>query len=278
MENTDLIARVYPYNDDLGYGKRAIEANWRHMPPMLPQEEEEQVAPSRSSRESTQSEEDLNDLDRLPYLELRFSDVPRTSSGLVFGTDSNISDIVLPARPKISKRHIALTYKNRFDDGYYRLVVRDLGSKYGTWVAYDGKGEEEWRSQFDWIIDGFRVPNDTEYLVVGLGGLKFRIIVARHDISSPVYVGNVERFRRGAVGAESLFGGLGLQSGPETNRDPDARTPDTSKHPILLPLGWIAQGQFGVVSCRWNVSTGKEYARKEPLGNGLRQKALGEGN
>ena len=166
----------------------------------------------------------------------------------MFGTDPDISDIVLPAKPKISKCHIALTYKNRFDDGCYRLVVRDLGSKYKTWVGYDGKAEKEWRSKFDWIIDGFRVPNRTEELIVGLGGLKFRIIVARHDISLPVYVGNVERFRRGAVGAESLFGGLGLESGPETNGDSDARTPDTSERPVLIPLGWIAQGQFGVVS------------------------------
>ena len=267
MEDTDLIARVYPHGDGREYGKSAIKANWRHMPARLPQQEEDER--SRSSRESTQPEEDDDDPDRLPYLELRFSDVPRSSSGLVFGTDPNISDIALPGRRGISKRHFALTYKNKFSDGCYRLVVRDLGSTSGTLVEYDDKGGKELRSKFDWIINGFDITDDTENFVVGLGdkGPKFRIVVARHDIASPVYVDNVERFRQGAANAEELLGGFGLESGRETKRDSDAQTPDASKRPILLPLGWIAQGQFGVVSRHWNVSTGEEYACKEPVGS-----------
>ena len=268
MEDTDLIARVYPSGRLIEDGKKAIQASWRHMPPRL--QGEEDAAQGRSTEESTQPDEDGVDPDFLPYLELRFSHAPRTSSGLVFGSDPDISDIVLN-KVGISKRHFALTYKNSFSDGCYRLIVRDLGSTRGTSVAYDRNGEGEFRSKFDWIIDGLDVTDDTKELVVGLGknlDFEFRIIVARHDITAPVYRDNVERFRRGASNAENLFGGLGLQSGPETE---GTHTPGT--RPIFLPLEWIAQGKFGVVSHHWNVSTGEEYACKEPVGRAYNKRA-----
>ncbi|KAJ2897316.1 DNA damage response protein kinase DUN1 [Zalerion maritima] len=204
IENTDLIARVYLYNEQ---------------------------PPGYATRASTEPPEKDYDLDELPYLELKFSHIPRTSSGLVFGTDPNTSDIVLPGGQGLSRRHFALTYKNKFDDGYYRLIVRDLGSIYGT------------------------VPHKH---------LKFRIVVACHNLTSPVYIDNIERFRRGAANAEDLLGGLGLQSGPETERNSGAHTPVT--RPILLPLGWIANGGFGVISRHWNISTGEEYAYKQLSG------------
>jgi serine/threonine-protein kinase Chk2 len=202
MADTDLIARVYPYKDDLLllHAQNAIENSLRCMPPIQQREKAHQ---SRSSRESTESREDSDNTDTLPYLELRFSDPPRTSSGLVFGTDTNICDVVLPnvKGMGISKRHFALTYKNQFADGCSRLIVRDLGSRHGTIVTYDGKGGTP-RSEFDWIIDGFRLPNETETLIVQLHEtLMFQIIVARHDITSPAYANNVERFYQGAADA-----------------------------------------------------------------------------
>ncbi|KAH8747276.1 kinase-like domain-containing protein [Diaporthe sp. PMI_573] len=266
MADTDLIAWVYPYEDlEYRYAQATIEASSQYMPPRVAPQEPPEIHWSRGARESTEPpERNANkddNLDTLPYLELRFSDVPRTSLGLVFGVD-NTCDIALPQIPGISKRHFALTYKNKFEDGYHRLIVRDLGSTFGTAVTYDDKGDEL-RSKFDWIIDGFRATDKTKKIIVQPHeGLKFRIVVARHDITSPAYIDNVERFRQGAAAAEELLHCLGFQSGPETERNTGAHTP--VKNRILLPRGRIAKGGFGVVSHHWNVSTGEEYACKKP--------------
>jgi hypothetical protein len=280
MDDTDLIAWVYPFEDKpYYYAKAAIDnaaiedAGSRYMPPKVARQETPKIRFSRSARESTEPPQTSKheDPDTLPYLELRFSDVPRTSSGLVFGFERTC-DIVLPKMPGISKRHFALTYKNEFEDGRHRLIVRDLGSRSGTVVTYDGQGEGERRSKFDWIIDGFDATKKTEQFIVELHEhLKFRIIVARHDITSPVYIENVERFRRGAAAAEDLLRGLGLQSGPETERNTGTHTPVENR--ILLRRGWIAKGAYGVVSHHWNVSNGEEYARKKPLDQRYNRKA-----
>ncbi|KAK3935962.1 hypothetical protein QBC46DRAFT_346060 [Diplogelasinospora grovesii] len=245
MADTDVIARVYPFNKYEKYAREAIENSSRYLPPKVKLTEPRETHLSRSARESTEPPErnrEVN-LDELPYLEVRFSDVPRTSAGLVFGTDPTC-DVVLSMKG-ISRRYFALTYKKKFPDGYHRLIVRDLGSTYGTIVTYDKKGDEP-RSNFDWIIDGFELPNRTEDIIVQPHEhLKFRVI--------------------GAADTEDLLGGLRLKSGPATERNTGAHTP-VVKRPILLPMRWIGLGTFGAVSRHWNVSTGEEYAYKRPLG------------
>ncbi|GAP92494.1 putative protein kinase [Rosellinia necatrix] len=275
MADTDLIACVYPYKDlAFGYARKAIEDSPRYMPPRHPRQVPQETHQIRGARESTEPPENPGDDDNpdtLPYIELRFSAGPRTSSGFVFGKDSDTSDIVLPTIAHISRRHFALTYKNKFADGCHRLIVRDLGSTGGTIVTYDDGGSKLRRSKFDWIIDGFDVLDRTKmFIIQPHESLKFQVIVNRHDISSPTYVDNVERFRRGVAGAEDLFGVLDIQTGPVTERHSRVHTP--VKNPILLPQGWIAQGGFGAVSRHWDVSTGQEYARKQPIGKTYNRK------
>lgn len=269
MADSDLIAQVYPYQDSkqLQYAQQAIESSSWCMPAKLPQQQQhqEEGLQDRGSRESTQALEEQHP-DTLPYLELRFSQPPRTFSGLVFGTDANVCDIVLPDEKSLgfSRRHFALTYKTNFDDGYPRLIVRDLKSTRGTTVIYDGKGDES-RSDFEWILDGFDAPKETEYLIVQLDrNLQFRIFVTHHDLAAPVYAQNIERFRQGTADPGVLLHGVRLESGPPTQLHSGAQSP--IKRPILLHLGQIGQGGFGIVSRHWNVSTGKEYACKRPLG------------
>ncbi|KAI0143499.1 hypothetical protein GGR57DRAFT_508090 [Xylariaceae sp. FL1272] len=276
MADTDLIACVYPYGDsEFGHARKAIEDSPRYMPPRRPRQDPRETHHSRGARESTEppenrgddkdEDDDDNDPDTLPYIELRFSHGPRTSSGFVFGKDPDTSDIVLSSSiGHISRRHFALTYKNSFDDGCYRLIVRDLGSTHGTAVTYNNKGRKL-RSKFDWIIDGFRVPNDTDkFIIEPHKNMKFQVVVTRHDITSSTYVDNVKQFHHGVAGTENLFGVLDIQTGPATERHSRVHTP--VGHPILLPQGWIAQGGFGAVSRHWDVSTGKEYACKQPIG------------
>ncbi|GAW20578.1 hypothetical protein ANO14919_100860 [Xylariales sp. No.14919] len=120
------------------------------------------------------------------------------------------------------------------------------------------------RRNFDWIIDGFGIPNRVQGCVIEPHeNPKFKIVVARHEITSQVYIGNVERFLQGAASAENLLGGLRLRSAAETERHSRLHSPST--HPILLSLGQIARGGFGVVTRQWDVSTGKEYVYKAPI-------------
>ncbi len=150
-----------------------------------------------------------------PCLEVRFSNGPQTKAGLVFGTDA-ACDIVLPKLPGISKPHFALTYKNEFPDRRYRLIVRDLASKYGTKVTYDGMGDEL-RSDFDWIIVRFKIPNDAKAIILQpVKGPRFQLSVVRYDITSPEYTANIERFRQGAAGTKDLLDGIELEGGPAT--------------------------------------------------------------
>ena len=86
-ENTDLIARMYPYQDNSGpnYAKKVIEAieatekSSRYRPFLIAPPERPKARLSRKARESTeplQTHEAHSD--QLPYLELRFSDSSRT--------------------------------------------------------------------------------------------------------------------------------------------------------------------------------------------------------
>ncbi|KAF2964036.1 hypothetical protein GQX73_g9537 [Xylaria multiplex] len=265
MADTDLIARVYPLRGGRTFSIETITKNPRCMPPL---EVPPQPIENRGARESTEplpddyKDSDVN-LRLLPYIELRFRNGPRASSGFVFGKDPYTCDIVLPDVEYISRRHFAVTYK-RFDDGYYRLIVRDLDSTCGTAVAYDRQKTGS-RMKFDWIIGGFKFPDRTElFTVKPHKHLKFLIVVARHNITSPTYIRNVQQFLHGTAGAEHLLNTLGLQSGIETERHSQVHSPNRDR--ILLFEGWIARGTFGMVSHYWDVSTGKEYACKEPLG------------
>ncbi|KAI0099336.1 kinase-like domain-containing protein [Nemania sp. FL0031] len=263
MEDSDLIARIYPFLDiDFNHAVDVIEDTQQSMPPKYTQQNPTSL--SRSNRESTEPPQVFPDrLDELPYLELRFSRGPRNSAGFVFGTGST-SNFVLPAKWGISRRHFSITYKNEFDDGRYRLILRDLGSTYGTAVGYDTYGLLEVRSRFDWIIHGYQAQNTTKNIVIRLHErLKFKIVVNQHDITSPAYMDNVERFRRDVAATEDLFGGLGLNTGPGTLQDGSMRSPPTNQ--IIIPHRVLAEGTCGTIRLCWNVSTGHEYACKQPV-------------
>ena len=179
-----------------------------------------------------------------PYIELRFDQPPRTSSGFIFGTDPDTSDIVLPSVKEVSRHHLALTYKDTFNDKIPRLIIRDLGSSKGTTVYYDGQGYE--RRGFDWIIHGFDFLDNIKTLAMKLGeGLLFRVVVACHDIKSNAYIANVKGFQRGAADPESLLGGLGLRSGLATGLQTGVFMP--AEGSLIIRSKIINMGAFGVV-------------------------------
>ncbi|KAI5924572.1 kinase-like domain-containing protein [Camillea tinctor] len=218
--------------------------------------------PRQSPQQDPHSPSSREPLDTLPYLELRFSDPPRTSSGLVFGT-AKTCDVVLPEGHLVSQRHFAITYKRTEVDGRYHLIVKDLKSRYGTVVEYDMLGKDQRRRNFDWIIDGFNLPDAARTLTVNLPyEIRFQIVVTTQNIASLAYIDNVERFGRGAASLQDLVSEYDLQSGPSTEHNSEAQTP--AQYPIHLSRGVLGTGGFGTVTLLWNVSTGEEYACKKP--------------
>jgi hypothetical protein len=211
------------------------------------------------SRESTVSLEDevdnAQDDTSYPRLQLTFNRGPKSGQGLVLGTDPNC-DIVLPRLKYISKRHCALTF-----DVERRLILRDF-SRHGSIVKYDDQGGEL-RHDFTWILGGHRVPRDTRKIVIQIPGISFRIRVSTHDEDPPLYNANVDRFLHEAKANEEFpFGRLGIQSSNSTGPPSGAQTP--SQDPIRLKQETLGKGVFAVVRRFWDVSTGSEYAYKEP--------------
>ncbi|KAJ8131553.1 hypothetical protein O1611_g2073 [Lasiodiplodia mahajangana] len=258
MEDTDLIARIHPFLDeDYDRAVAAIVAIPHYKPPKHPRQEVKPTSPSREDRESTEPPDTFAPkLDELPYLELRFSRGPQTSAGFVFGTAST-SDFVLPNTSKI--------------DGYYRLILRDLGSSSGTAVGYDGHGLEV-RKGFDWILHGYEAPNTTKNIVIQLHEkLKFKIVANQHDIASYAYIDSVERFRRGVTAPEDLIKRFGLFTGAMTQRDSSMYSPSTRQ--LIAFRKKLAEGTYATVNQCWDVSTGLQYACKEPMPNKYKGKS-----
>lgn len=264
MADTDLIARLYPFDDDFFYASETIELNRsRYNPSGRPRPSLAAQSDSRRDRQSTQEPEDHGDkLDNKACLQLRFSHGSQTRHGMVLGLDP-LSDIVLLNVPGISFHHLAITF-----DQQNRLIVQDLGSSHGTEVTYENEGKGE-RSDFVWIVSGHRVPQQMRSIVIKLHkNFKFLMIVYHHEITSQHYIDNVHRFRQGTADAGLLVDRLVLRSRPQTEHASGAHTPGSGPIHIRKKLG---EGSFGVVTHCWNVSTGDEYALKEPSENSIKK-------
>lgn len=207
----------------------------------------------------------------VPHLELRFSAGPRTRDGFVLGKDPKSSDIVLVNRHNISSRHCAITFESFKDTAAdskasYRLVLRDLGSRIGTAVEYDGEGgrkHEGIRRIFRWILGGHENVEEKRAIIIQVGkSLMFRIEVPPRDITSQEYNDSVRRFLQGTASTDSLLGQLSFPSHPPTVPHTGAPTPGKGSICLTRNLG---QGAFGVVNYCWDVSEGHEFTVKEPV-------------
>ncbi len=259
MADTDLIARLYPFQDACCYALETVESNHsRYVPPRRPRpslpSRPDQF--SRRDRQPTQEPEDHGDrLDHSPCLELRFSHGPQTRHGIVLGSDPS-SDIVLLDIPGISFHHLAITF-----DQHNRPIVKDLGSLHGTEVTYNEEGQGA-RSDFVWIVGGHEIVEERQCIVITIHEFfRLLVVVYRHEIRSQWYIDNVNQFRQGTADADHLVNQLDLRSRPHTVRASGTHTPGAGPIHLRKKLG---EGGFGVVTHFWDVSTGDEYALKEP--------------
>lgn len=266
MENANVIARVYAGpHDNKRRASTAIKASKRYV--VTHYEEEDTVQYGRYDRAATELPDDDNATAHLdmPHLEIKFSDIPRTSHGIVFGCDPD-SDVVLPNLKGISKHHFSLT----FDDAN-RLIVRDWGSLLGTEVTYDGDGRGI-RSNFRWIVGGDQNPEEKTTILIKIHRtVEFQVVAAHHNVDSPEYIAKVRQFRQGTATAEDLFRDLDVPQRPDTELPTGSHTPGRGEIHLRKEIG---EGSYGVVTHFWNVSDGSEYALKEPTARAIRKRQV----
>ncbi|EFZ01095.2 protein kinase [Metarhizium robertsii ARSEF 23] len=259
MDVKDLIARVYPVSDTHGCAKEAITTSQYCVPPPLSDGQPKEVQCGREDREATEPPEEVDatasEYDGRPFIEIRFSKIPRSSHGVVFGCNRK-SDVVLPNLPCLSHFHFSLTFDER-----RQFIVKDLGSLIGTEVTYDTKGTGT-RRNFTWIIGGNEKAHQQGKIIIKIHKtVQFEIVAFEHDIDSQSYIDKVERFCQGSATAEGLLDGLNIPLRPDTQFATGAHTP--GEGPIYL-REMIGQGGFGVVTYYWDVSTGHEIVVKRP--------------
>ena len=278
-DDNDVIAYIYPAVGTQGYLEAAHSIDKSAASPLYlgPRRrrsrvvETSQSGPSdifaRYERERTVEEEEdedegqsHGDLDYEACIRVTFDNIPKTRYGLRVGRDSDAEFRVLDL-PGVSAYHFALTF-----DANYRLIVRDLGSSLGTTVIYDDMERGRW-SLFDWIVGGSDFLQKVNTIVVKVTKfLQFRLVIPRHDVDSKSYRDRVDRFRAGTTDAEQVLdlGRLGPLSRVNTAVPSGARTPTSGPSRHVTVHKELGTGGFGVVYHVWNVSTGEEYALKEP--------------
>ena len=214
---------------------------------------------SHEAREVTEQPEEYDELLDSPCIGLKFSDGAKTKHGVVMGWAPDC-DIVLPKKKGVSRYHAALTF-----DKENHLIFRDLGSVCGTRVTYDGEVAER-RFSINWIVGGVEFVKRRTPILEFIGELQFRLVVPPQDIKSQQYIDNVTRFHQGTADAADLIEFLRIRSLPAT----ELSTPTGSRTPSSRPSGLIhwkkklGEGVFGTVTHIFNVTTGEEYALKEP--------------
>lgn len=260
MNDADFIARVYPGPDDQGmsYAATAIEAGSFYVPP-LHQKPKQEVQYGRDDRETTEPPEQPHDrktskFDGKPCIELRFSKIPQSSHGLLFGC-SKKCDVILPNLKGLSNYHFGLTF-----DDERRFIVKDLECAIGTEVTYNNKRKGR-RRKFNWIIGGDKTAHRQEHTIIKVDDhVQFQVVATEHDITCQSYIDNVNKFCQGSATAEGLIHDLDI-----FRRDPElptgAHTP--GQGPIYVKKK-IGKGGFGVAIHCWNVSTGNEFVIKTP--------------
>ncbi|KJZ76551.1 hypothetical protein HIM_03887 [Hirsutella minnesotensis 3608] len=257
MDSIDLIARVYPVLHATEQAQRGIKSSKRCVLPRIEAEAQDQR--DRHGRGLTEQPEDRDSsaYSYLPCVELRFSDIPRTKHGLIFGCDPK-SDVVLPNRKGISYHHFTLTF-----DDTNRLIVKDWGSLWGTEVVYSDEGHGK-RRNFQWIVSSPGIPSRVKRILVKVDeSVQFEVVGIRYDITSQAYIDKVDRFRKGAAPAEELFDDLDLPPRADTELPTVAHTPGTGAIYLSKELG---RGAFAIVTHFWDVSTGEDHALKAPYG------------
>ncbi len=267
MDDSDTILTIYPPS---GLGRsNAIDSINRNAdrPGYVQGKQVEQVASYGSadiapSRPTTPEGRTLDDD---PSYRVTFSSGTKTRMGFVVGSHPQC-DFVVVSDGSVSAYHLAFQF-----DEEYRLVVKDLSSTRGTFVAYGedkaayGENKAGLRVGTGCILGGCRFTDD-KAIVVNLADYSQLLIkIPRRDISSPEYRNKVDRFRQGTNASPEalLVRDLQIKSRVATAQPSNAATPLKERDMKIL-VSHLGQGNFATVSHYWNAETGKEFVEKTP--------------
>lgn len=202
-----------------------------------------------------------------PRLQLTFREEPKVpQNGYSFGTNPQCDIWLGQGGKAISRQQFCISF-----DTERNLVLKDT-SHAGTWVSYGG--EIYRRQDFTWILDIHKKHHEISKDVwVKIGDLKFKIEVPNHEDCSE-YRNNLDDFLRKGRGRVLTLNALGIDTIKETriSRPSSSKAKEPPKGPVYLRIEEIGRGTFGEVCRVINVSTGKVYARKKFLQNGLERK------
>lgn len=113
-------------------------------------------------------------------------------------------------------------------------------------------------------LGGHEVPASTKGIFIIIQGVTFEIIVPTHGDFPDLYIANVDQFLQRAIDNDKFpFSALGIHSISSTAAASAIQT--LSPVPLRIQQETLGQGAFAVVTKYWDVSTGVEYAYKEPL-------------
>lgn len=194
-------------------------------------------------------------------LQFRFNQRPRViQDGIVFGSNSDVCDFLLQDTREIKKRkryqknvsgkHFCITFDNQA-----RLVLRSYPNAPPMRVSYNGQcaGDDSKRRNFAWIL----FP-DVEIKIFVHGRLVFEARIPHHDPTQlNLYLQELRQCR--AEGLPPILN-LNIESQPTTVGEFDV--PTQRQLPLYYNEGEVGRGEFGVVYCDKDVSTGVRTAKK----------------
>ncbi|KAG6017923.1 hypothetical protein E4U43_008313 [Claviceps pusilla] len=245
MDDENIIARIYPAatTGSKNFAYRAIKSS------------RDYVAPSRRDDDefSETESQDLDIVDDIPFIDIRFDNPPASKLGITFGCSPKCH-IQFPQMGRFSNYHFAVTF-----DDQGRLIVIDPGSTLGTQVTYDSQ-ESGFRSDFRWIITGDECVEKMDIIVHAHPHLMtFRIVPFEHEGLSRSYLDKIKTFKQGTATGEDLIEDMDLNV-PLT--EAASASHRLAQGPFYLKKV-VGSGGFGVVIRCFNVSDGCRHALKE---------------
>ncbi len=227
----------------------ALEHNeGRYDPPLQPRR--------RAAREITPARDQLVNEERpVRRLRLTFDNGPHDwSEGFVFGRDDLSCDVLLADfESRVSRQHFAIAFN---DAGH--VILRDLGSTYGTTVSYNRQHGDQVRAHFTWIL--FTWVHTFEVRIPETD-IAFRVELS-WDARSPPKI--LENFFAACQSSEQLpkLRPLGLESRTSTAAPSGSKSPPGQDPIYHFEANSLGSGGFGTVYKVHNVSTGEQYAAK----------------
>ncbi|KAK2749417.1 hypothetical protein FQN57_006351 [Myotisia sp. PD_48] len=201
--------------------------------------------------ESTSDDDSQSTCPSESRLQLTFDRPPRNiTRGFSFGTSKKRCDILIETETdqKISGLQFYITM-----DEWGRLVLIDR-SKYGTAVGYEGWGGNLFRTNFKWIL-----APDKETTIHLRNGAILQVEFATHENCQAEYNAKVMSYLNDSSDPTMALGALDIPTA-----DPSLPF-SPNQGPIYYPIKTLGRGGFGIVQLVRDVSTGVQYASKEPL-------------